>query len=192
MVSCRVDDIQRAERLCGALVKVNKGSWSGGRFFEPHIAALGWETYVMSLNESLDKAVEGPDYLKEHGVKAVFSVDFGGDALVRGDEPEVGSAASDAMGLAILVKAREIGLKSSLGAEGGGCIPIELLVENLPLVAENHGYFGSYVPEEDIKEEFSSRQLPPRKGTFFHANSLCGRPRGEAGRAFLQSSLLEG
>jgi len=159
MVSCRVDDIQRVEHLCGALVRVNEDSWSGGRFFEPHIAALGWETYVMCLNESLDKAVEGLDYLKEQGVKAVFSVDFGGDALVRGDEPEVGSAASDAMGLAILAKAREIGLESllgigALGAEGGGCIPIELLVENLLLVAENHGYFGSYVPERDVEKEF--------------------------------------
>jgi len=67
MLNCAVGDVQRAERLAGSLLAVRPDSWAGGRFFEPHIAALGWDVYAICLREGLEKAVEGLDYLKVHG-----------------------------------------------------------------------------------------------------------------------------
>jgi len=92
MLNCATGDVQRAEKLADTLLAVRPDSWAGGRFFEPHIASLGWDVYAICLREGLEKAVEGHDYLKSTGARAVVGVDFGGDALVKGDEPDVGSA----------------------------------------------------------------------------------------------------
>jgi len=173
MVNCRVRDVVRSERVAGSLLRVSRESWAGGRFFEPLIAELGWETYVLCLREPLRAAVEGLESLREQGARAIVGVDFGGDALVRGDEPEVGSAWEDAMGLAVLVKASELGLASvagvgALGAEWGGCIPMGLLTENLLEVSRMGGYLGSYEPSGEVLREFaeSARQLLRRVPSF--------------------------
>jgi len=159
MVPCSVDSLIGAERLAGSLVKISPDTWAAGRFFEPHIARLGWTVYVLCLNESLSMAVEGLEYLKDEGAEAIVSVDFGGDALVRGDEPEVGSVAEDAMGLAIIQRAEKLGFRTLLGvaavgAEWGGCIPMNLLVENVVKLAGLGAYYGVYLPDKDVRREF--------------------------------------
>jgi len=173
MLNCSVGDVQKAERLAGSLLAVRPDSWAGGRFFEPHIAALGWDVYVICLREGLEKALEGLDYLKSMGVRAVVGVDFGGDALVKGDEPEVGSAYEDAVALAALSKA---GVKAvlgvgMLGAELGGRIPTPILAENTAEVARGGGYLGAYEPQGEVLREFlrAARWLLSRVPSFMLA-----------------------
>jgi len=77
MLNCAVGDVQRSERLAGSLLAVRPDSWAEGRFFEPHIASLGWDVYAICLREGLEKAMEGLDYLKSMGARAVVGVDLG-------------------------------------------------------------------------------------------------------------------
>jgi len=182
MLNCSVGDVQKAERLAGSLLAVRPDSWAGGRFFEPHIAALGWDVYAICLREGLEKAVEGLDYLKSMGARAVVGVDFGGDAIVKGDEPEVGSAFEDAMALAALSKA---GVKAvlgvgMLGAELGGRIPTPILAENAVEIARGGGYLGAYEPQGEALREFlrAARLLLQRAPSFMltaYVDALEGR-----------------
>lgn len=182
MLNCAAGDVQRAERLAGSLLAVRPDSWAGGRFFEPHIAGLGWDVYAICLREGLEKAVEGLHYLKSMGARAVVGVDFGGDALVRGDEPDVGSAYEDAMALAALYKA---GVKAvlgvgMLGAELGGRIPTPILAENAVEIARGGGYLGVYEPQGEVLWEFlrAARLLLQRVPSFMltaYVDALEGR-----------------
>jgi len=81
MLNCAVGDVQRVERLAGSLLAVRPDSWAGGRFFEPHIAGLGWDVYAICLREGLEKAVEGLHYLKSMGARAVVGVGMLGAEL---------------------------------------------------------------------------------------------------------------
>ena len=161
MLNARNDDIISAKNLVGSLIEVYPYSWSSGRFFEPHIASLGWRVYALCLREGLEEALKGLEFLKEKlGVKTVISVDFGADVLVKGDEPDVGSTSNDSLGLAVLVEAsKRLKLETFLGVgvlggEFGGCIPVELLVENILEIVRSNGYLGVYEPRENVKREF--------------------------------------
>ncbi len=162
MVPYRLSDIRGAEKVTGALVKVSKSTRAPDRFFEPHISALGWETYALCLYEPIDSLLEGGEALIERGVGAWVGADFGGDAIVRGDEPSVGSVVEDAVGLAVLVEttrrgnAKSLVAVGSLGAEWGGCIPMELLAENVVALNRRRAYLGAYEPRGEAKHEFLS------------------------------------
>ncbi|HDJ89412.1 MAG TPA: DUF1152 domain-containing protein [Thermoprotei archaeon] len=161
MLNASKRDILGARSLAGSLIEVYSNSWSSGRFFEPHIASIGWKVYALCLKDGLEETLNGLKYLKEKlGVKTIIGVDFGADVLVKGDEPDVGTTSNDSLGLAVLVEAREkLKLKTFLGVgvlggEFGGCIPMELLVENILEIVKNKGYLGAYMPRDDIKKEF--------------------------------------
>ncbi len=161
MVRARVKNIEKPKRVIKGIIEVKAETWASGRFFEPHIASLGWETYVVCLEENLDDILEGLEVLvEEKSVKHIVSIDFGGDVIVRGDEPDLGSPVSDAVGLAVLAEAKEkLGLNTvlgvgNLGAEFGGVIPMPLLVENLQEIAAAGGYYGAYKPPREVLSEF--------------------------------------
>jgi len=182
MLNCAVGDVQRAERLAGSLLAVRPDSWAGGRFFEPHIAGLGWDVYAICLREGLEKALEGLDYLKSMGARAVVGVDFGGDVPVKGDEPEVGSAFEDAMALASVVQGWGRGRprRGMLGAELGGRIPTPILAENAAEIAGDGGYLGAYEPQGEALREFlrTARWLLSRVSSFMltaYVDALEGR-----------------
>jgi len=161
MVRVRVKNIEKPKRIIKGIVEVKGETWASGRFFEPRIASLGWETYVVCLEEKLDDILEGLRVLvEEKDIKHIVCIDFGGDVLIRGNEPELGSPVSDAIGLAVLAEAKKkLGLHTILGignfgAEFGGVIPIPLLVENLQEIAMAGGYYGAYKPPKEVLPKF--------------------------------------
>ncbi|HDM92574.1 MAG TPA: DUF1152 domain-containing protein [Candidatus Korarchaeota archaeon] len=167
-VPCRSSDLVRAKRVAGSVFEVTPRTWVSGRFFESRIASLGWEVYVACMEDGLEGAVEGLETLiSQRRVDAIVGVDLGGDALLRGDEPELGSAAEDAMGLALLSEvSRELGVKvlvavGALGAEMGGVLDMGLLVENMVRLERASGYLGAYRPRGEVLREFtdSARRL---------------------------------
>jgi len=126
--------------------------------------------------------VEGHDYLKPMGARAVVGVDFGGDALVKGDEPDVGSAYEDAMTIAALSKAEVKAMLGvgMLGAELGGRIPASILAENIVKIARGGGYLGAYEPQGETLGEFlrAARLLLQRAPSFMltaYVDALEGR-----------------
>ena len=116
-----------------------------------------------------------------------------------GDEPEIGSATADATGLTILVRvSREPGMKTLLaadavGAEAGGCIPMELLVEDVLGLAKGGGYLGSYEPQGDVKRKFllAASQLLKKVPSFMltvYVDAL----RGNLGERFYSVAYFHG
>ena len=161
VLNCHKHNIVNAKVVAGSLLEINPASWSSGRFFEPHIASLGWRVYSICIRDGLNEALEGLEKIVDDlNVKAFIGVDFGGDIIVKGDEPDVGSTTNDSMALALLVEAkRKLGLKTLLGVgvlggEFGGCIPMPLLVENVLEIVKSGGYLGAYKPKEEVRRKF--------------------------------------
>ncbi|RLE78017.1 MAG: hypothetical protein DRJ52_10885 [Thermoprotei archaeon] len=161
---CSTDTILRAEKYTGAVVKVTFSSWSSGRFFEPHIASLGFETYVICLKEKKRDVIDGLEKLvSELNIRIFISIDLGGDSLVFGDEPLLGSFRTDTLGLASLSTISEnLGVRAYLavgvlGLEGGGRdLDIEYLADNLVKLSESKAYLGSYRPPQEAVSEVAA------------------------------------
>ena len=156
--NCRVDDISGASRVSGAILKITADSWSSGRFFEPHVASLGYETYLVCTRERKCEVVGGLKCLvRELGVEMFIVVDLGGDSLVFGDEPLLGSFKTDMLSLAALTEvAGETGLRvilavGALGLEGGGGeLSLPHLADNLLRLYRTGAYIGCYIPPKEV------------------------------------------
>ena len=92
-----------------------------------------------------------------------ISVDLGGDSLIFGDEPLLGSFETDILGLMSLSTiSRDPGVKTylaagALGLEGGGKgIDPEYLADNLIELNESGAYLGSYKPSQKTLSEIIS------------------------------------
>ncbi len=152
--NCRVSAVLNAEKISSAVLRVTGESWSGGRFFEPHIASLGFETYLVCTRELGRTVISGfLELLEDLGVSLYIGVDLGGDSLMFGDEPLLGSYITDMLSLAALSEALEkLGLTTLLGVgaiglEGGGeMLSPSHLAENLMHLYSSGAYIGCYRP----------------------------------------------
>lgn len=188
-VNARVEDIRGAERVAGGLLRVYPGSSSGSiRFFEPGIAGLGYETYCICSKEPRPMVLEAVEWLVDnYGVEAIISVDLGGDSLVFGDEPLVGSWKEDMAALSILAEVS--GRKTVktylavavLGGEAGGRgLSLPHLAENIQRLLRDNAYHGYYEPAGTVQEE-ALRVLPvllkktPSAMLALYLDSLSGR-----------------
>ena len=188
-VNARVEDIRGAERVAGGLLRVYPGSSSGSiRFFEPGIAGLGYETYCICSKEPRPMVLEAVEWLVDnYGVEAIISVDLGGDSLVFGDEPLVGSWKEDMAALSILAEVS--GRKTVktylavavLGGEAGGRgLSLPHLAENIQRLLRDNAYHGYYEPAGAVQEE-ALRVLPvllkktPSAMLALYLDSLSGR-----------------
>lgn len=188
-VNARVEDIRGAVRVAGGLLRVYPGSSSGSiRFFEPGIAGLGYETYCICSKEPRPMVLEAVEWLVDnYGVEAIISVDLGGDSLVFGDEPLVGSWKEDMAALSILAEVS--GRKTVktylavavLGGEAGGRgLSLPHLAENIQILLRDNAYHGYYEPAGTVREE-ALRVLPvllkktPSAMLALYLDSLSGR-----------------
>jgi len=167
-VNARVEDIRGAEWVAGALLRVHPGSSSGSvRFFEPSIARLGYETYCICCRESRSKVLEAVEWLVDnYGVETIISVDLGGDSLVFGDEPLVGSWKEDMAALSILAEvSKKNNVKTYLavavlgGEAGGKGLSLPHLAENIQRLVRDNAYHGYYEPMGTVREK-TLRVLP--------------------------------
>ncbi len=154
-VNARVGDVRGAEHITGALMRVYSSTVSPStRFFEPSIAFLGYETYCICCKEPRPMVLEAVNWLiRKYRVKTLIYVDMGGDSLVFGDEPLVGSWKEDMAALSILAETAEknnvkaylaVGV---LGGEGGGkSLSQPHLAENISWLLRDKAYYGYYEP----------------------------------------------
>ena len=155
---CKTGSIVNGENITEALVRVTPRSYSSGRFFEPHVSGLGFETYVLCVEERKEDVVKGIEWLvRKRRVRVWFATDLGGDSLVKGDEPLVGSYKTDMRALAALSEAIEkYGLKGFLavgvlGLEGGGKELSQAHLANHVMELYMDGaYRGYYVPPKNL------------------------------------------
>ena len=160
-VNAKQRDIRGAERITEALLRVTPDSSTRRvRFFDPIISSMGYETYCICSREHRKAAVEALEWLiKTYKVKALIYVDLGGDSLVFGDEPRMGSWRADTRALSVLAEIGRKGLAKTylavgvLGGEGGGSISQNHLAENVMNLLRDGAYYGYYVPEGEAKEE---------------------------------------
>lgn len=161
-INARSSDIRGAEKVGDALMKIYPFSSSlSVRFFEPNIASLGYETYCICCKESRSMVLEAVERLiKRYRAETLIYVDMGGDALVFGDEPLVGSWKEDMAALSILAEvAEKNGAKTYLavgvlgGEAGGKGLSPPHLAENILSLLQDKAYYGYYRPEGDILEK---------------------------------------
>ncbi len=158
-VNARVGDIRGAKRITGALLRVYPGSSASSlRFFEPSIAGLGYETYCICTKESRSKVLGAVEWLVEnYDVETMISVDLGGDSLIFGDEPLVGSWKEDMASLSILAEVSRKGFTRTylavavLGGEAGGRgLSLPHLAENIERLLRDNAYCGYYEPHGQV------------------------------------------
>ena len=160
-VGAREKDIHRARKVTSALLEITPSSSSPSvRFFEPAVASLGYKTYCICLRESRNAVMEAMKWLiNRYKPKATIHVDMGGDSLLFGDEPYLGSWEEDMLALSIIAKIKKKGLVKTylavdvLGGEEGGKIPQQYLAENLVTLMRDGAYYGYFVPEGKLKEQ---------------------------------------
>ncbi len=160
-VGARERDIHGARKVTNALLEIAPSSSSPSvRFFEPAMASLGYKTYCICLRESRNVVMEAMKWLiDKYKPKATIHVDMGGDSLLFGDEPYLGSWEEDMLALSILAKIKKRGLIKTylavgvLGGEEGGKIPQQYLAENLVTLMRDGAYYGYFVPEGRLKEQ---------------------------------------
>ncbi len=161
-VNAFVSEIKQARVITGSLVRVYPYSYSPSfRFFEPSVAMLGYETYVVCTKESKDKVVKAMEWVIDtYGPKALIYVDMGGDALVFGDEPLVGSWKEDMAGLSILSEvSRKKNVRAFLGVgvlggeAGGKGLSLPHLAENIEKLVRMKAYYGYYEPRDNVKKK---------------------------------------
>jgi len=160
-VRCSLKTVLNVEPVAGALVKVLPYSRRlKGRFFEPLVARLGYETYAICVEEEREKVLEGIEHLvKSKGVKAWIATDLGGDGLLKGDEPHLGSYTTDMLAEASLTEAsNKLSIKAylavgALGMEGGGEMDPNHLASRLLELERNGYYLGYYYPPASARWE---------------------------------------
>lgn len=152
---CRADAIDDAESIGKAVLRITPNSRSRLRLLEPLVASLDFETYLVCLKEGRDEVIRGLKSLSENlGFEVFIAVDLGGDSLLYGDEPSLGSYKADMMSLAALSKAsEEQGFKAllavgALGLEGGGVLSLPHLARNLTRFTD--AYLGCYKPPAEV------------------------------------------
>ena len=160
-INCSVDSIVDGEHISGAFVKIYPHSYSGGRFFEPYVAALGFETYVICVKERKMAVVEGARWLIEAKEPVSWiAVDLGGDSLVKGSEPLLGSYTTDILATAALAEASRLSdiraylAVGALGLEGGGMeLDPGYLALRISELWKNGHYHGYYYPPSHVRME---------------------------------------
>ncbi len=161
-IYARSRDIVKGVTITGALLRVYPYTSSPStRFFEPGIASLGYETYVICCKEPRSKVLEAVKWLiKNYNVKTLIYVDMGGDSLVFGDEPLVGSWREDMAALSILAEISKKGFAKTylavgvLGGEAGGKgLSQPHLAENILRLLQDNAYYGYYEPNGETRRK---------------------------------------
>ncbi len=186
-VNLRQGDVINAEQVKWGLLKINPGSYTYKRFFEPRIASMGYETYCLCLREPRKALVEAYSWLAERfNAKVSIHVDLGGDSLVFGDEPRMGTWRADMKALSVIAEMGKRGIVRPhlavgvLGGEGGGEISQNHLAENVLRLLEEGAYYGYYEPEGELRKEVISRlsellRAVPSGMLSFYLESLRGK-----------------
>ena len=164
-VNVKQEDVKNAKQIAQGLLKVGPDSYTmRKRFFEPKIASMGYETYCLCLKEPRKTLVKAYERLiEELNAKTLIYVDLGGDSLVFGDEPNMGTWRADTKALSVIAEMGKKGLVRPylavgvLGGEGGGTISQNHLAENLLKLLEEKAYYGCYEPKGELRKEVIKR-----------------------------------
>jgi len=158
-VRCSLKTVLNVEYIAGALVKVLPHSRRlRGRFFEPLVVRQGYEVYAICVEEEREKIMEGIKHLvNTKGARVWIATDLGGDSLLKGDEPHLGSYTTDMLAEASLASASDqLSIKTylavgALGMEGGGEMDQANLASRLLELERGGHYLGQYYPPADVK-----------------------------------------
>ncbi len=149
-------------RVEGSLIEIPQNYFWSRRVFEDKIPlvfpSLAGRIYAVCTRDSWPSLVAGIEYLVElYKPRCIIGADIGGDALVLGYEPSMGSYKTDSIARALLAHIAEKGLAktvvatAAISAEGGGGeLDTGWVATSLLYHEEHDALLGVTTPREDV------------------------------------------